>query len=103
MNLDRDLAAYRARCCTGKQVYDADEARQAASRARGLAHGIEAYRCPFAADHAAGAWHIGHALTQAGLHRVAALLRARSGNRPVPPGTGTTRRQRLREGRSGAW
>lgn len=95
LDLDAELAAYEAQACTGKRPFGAKGARNVAEQMRvreNHATPVSPYPCPFC-----DAWHVGHALGMANLVRIAALLRARSGNAPSEPGSGTTRRQRRKQ------
>lgn len=84
------LDAYEARACGTKRPYGEGAARGLAARIREDEDPhVVPYPCPFCHS-----WHIGHALGVESMLAIAALLRARSGNAPGEPGTGTTRRQR---------
>lgn len=96
LDVDRELAAYRESACTGKVPFGARGARASAERmrARRPTEQFTPYPCPFCE-----AWHIGHSPGMAAIERHAALLRARAGNAPSEPGSGTTRRQRRKAAR----
>lgn len=81
------LAEWEARACTSKVALGERAARAIASRATDDDK-LTAYSCPFG-EH----YHVGHPLTPEHLAELAGLLRARSGNAPAEPGTGTTRRR----------
>ena len=84
------LDAWEARACTNKKPFGERGARDVASRMREQGAGnVVPYACPFCHRH-----HVGHALGIESLTTIAVLMRARSGNAPGVPGTGTTRRQR---------
>lgn len=93
--VDEQLDAWRARACDNKAAYGEGASRGLAARIR--EHDdphVVPYPCPFC-----DSWHIGHDLGMESLMRIAMLLRARSGNAPAVPGSGTTRRQRRRSAR----
>lgn len=90
-NLDRRLAELWARCCEGKVELGANAARMVAAHSRTPAQDpaigpVEAYHCPFAAEHEnpEAEWHVGRAMSAFRLVETARLLRARSGNAPAP-------------------
>jgi len=91
VDFDAELAAYENRACRGKVPFGRKGAREAAERLRHAHPGekLSPYSCPFCT-----AWHVGHSLGMENLVSIAALLRARTGNAPSEPGSGTTRRQR---------
>lgn len=94
LDLDAQLAAYRARSCTGKTKWSQGGAMRCAERMRAEQPAVYVpYACPFCGD-----WHVGHALGIVALEHVAELLRCRHGGQAVEPGSGTTRRQRRQKG-----
>lgn len=95
MDLAAELADLEHRSCLSKQALGRAAARNlaVASQHGHTEHGpFEAYECHFC-----GSWHVGHALSMAAIAKMATLLRARAGNAPTPPGSGTTRRQRRKD------
>lgn len=96
LDIDEQLARFRERVCDGKVAMAQRHAHDLVARLRadGDDHLLEAYGCPFCHD-----WHVGHPLSSTGLTALAEALRARTGNAPTTPGTGTTRRQRRKERR----
>lgn len=96
MNVEAELAQYRERACTGKKPLGAKHARLVAAAMRHDKPGetFSPYPCPFC-----DSWHVGHSLGMATLAGIAALMRERDGGAPVPPGSGTTRRQRRKAAR----
>ena len=80
---------FRARCCTDKAELAPRTARRLAARSRGPAatpgyEGLDAYRCPFAADHVDSTldFHLGHPMTTETMVELAWVIRARTGNAP---------------------